>query len=200
MRNLRLDGSVPRLTERVVALGAMAGRDQPVLEADDFALRPWVSGDASEVEAAYADAGIQQWHARSMSSDEADAWIRSWHRRWSEETAAGWAIARPAQLLGQISLREIHGEDGLARLSYWVVPAARGRGVATRALATLTRWAFEDLGLHRIELMHSTQNPVSCRVAAAVGYAWEGTKRREALHPDGWHDMHLHARLSDEAG
>jgi hypothetical protein len=25
--------------------------------------------------------------------------------------------------------------------------------------------------------------------------ALEGTKRSAILHPDGWHDMHLHARV-----
>jgi hypothetical protein len=34
--------------------------------------------------------------------------------------------------------------------------------------------------------------------AENAGYAMEGTKRGEALHPDGWHDMHLHGRLSSD--
>jgi len=41
-------------------------------------------------------------------------------------------------------------------------------------------------------------NPASCRVAGNAGYGFEGIKRREALHADGWHDMHLHARLIDD--
>jgi RimJ/RimL family protein N-acetyltransferase len=41
-------------------------------------------------------------------------------------------------------------------------------------------------------------NPASCRVAHHAGYPFEGIKRREALHTDGWHDMHLHARLIDD--
>jgi RimJ/RimL family protein N-acetyltransferase len=49
-----------------------------------------------------------------------------------------------------------------------------------------------------LELTHSTVNPVSCRVAVSAGYRLEGTKRRAGLHADGWHDMHLHARLVDD--
>jgi RimJ/RimL family protein N-acetyltransferase len=63
----------------------------------------------------------------------------------------------------------------------------------------LTTWAFGELRLHRLELSHSTVNPASCRVAENAGYAMEGIKRGEALHADGWHDMHLHARLCDDA-
>jgi [ribosomal protein S5]-alanine N-acetyltransferase len=33
-------------------------------------------------------------------------------------------------------------------------------------------------------------------VAAKAGYKLEGTKRSGLLHADGWHDMHLHARIA----
>ena len=134
-----------------------------------------------------------------MTEDEARAWIESWSARWTQESAGGWAIASASGVLGQISLRRIDLMDGIGEVSYWVMPAARGRLVATRALCALTGWALEDLHLHRIELTHSVLNPASCRVAEHAGYRIEGIKRGEALHADGWHDMHLHARLVDDA-
>lgn len=70
--------------------------------------------------------------------------------------------------------------------------------MATTALSALTTWAFNQLNLHRMELNHSTMNPASCRVAENAGYLLEGTKRSEALHSDGWHDMHLHACITDD--
>jgi RimJ/RimL family protein N-acetyltransferase len=84
---------------------------------------------------------------------------------------------------------------GVAECTYWVLPAARGRGVATGATLAMAHWALHDLGLHRLELQHSTANPASCRVAAKAGFGLEGTRRSAMRHPDGWHDMHLHARL-----
>jgi ribosomal-protein-alanine N-acetyltransferase len=70
--------------------------------------------------------------------------------------------------------------------------------VATRALCALSDWAFDDLGLHRLALLHATRNAGSCRVAHRGLYVAEGTLREQALHPDGWHDMHLHARLATD--
>jgi len=32
-----------------------------------------------------------------------------------------------------------------------------------------------------------------------ISFVLEGTMLGEALHADGWHDMHLHARLSGDA-
>ncbi|TWJ21843.1 acetyltransferase (GNAT) family protein [Micromonospora endolithica] len=76
-----------------------------------------------------------------------------------------------------------------------MLPHARGHRVATRALTALTTWSFDVLGLHRLELSHSTANPASCRVAQGAGWPAEGTARGEGHHTDGWHDMHRHARL-----
>jgi RimJ/RimL family protein N-acetyltransferase len=44
-------------------------------------------------------------------------------------------------------------------------------------------------------LNHSTRNNASCRVAVKSGFLLEGTKRSDAVHSDGRHDMHLHARI-----
>jgi RimJ/RimL family protein N-acetyltransferase len=149
--------------------------------------------------AAYADPGIQRWHTRSMDADEAAAWVASWSGRWEDETGAGWALERDGAVVGQLSLRSFEHGDGRSTVSYWVLPAARASGVATTALRTVAEWAFETLGLHRIEVDHSVDNPASCQVATRAGFRLEGVKRADALHMDGWHDMHLHARLSNDA-
>jgi RimJ/RimL family protein N-acetyltransferase len=189
---------VPSLLEPVVASGTMKAHVQPDIYAGDLTLRPWLPSDRSTVVAAYADPGIQQWHCRSMTNEEATDWIAHWPGRWRTETGAGWAVLDEGKVAGQISLRRLDLPSGLAEVSYWVLPAARGRRVAPRALAALTRWSFGTLGLHRIEVSHSTRNQASCRVAWHAGFMPEGTKRAELLHTDGWHDMHLHARLATD--
>jgi ribosomal-protein-alanine N-acetyltransferase len=190
---------MPQLVGPVVAAGTLRRTSQPLLHVDELQLRPWRPDDAPGVVLAYDDPAIRRWHLRSVSVEEVRSWLDRWARRWSEETGASWAVTRDAvDLLGQVSLRTLSLAEGQAEVSYWVLPAARGRAVAPRALDALTTWATHDLGLHRLELAHSTANAASCRVALKAGYVLEGTKRREALHADGWHDMHLHARLATD--
>jgi len=112
------------------------------------------------------------------------------HRR-----KGSWAVVRAQALVGRVTLTRLMLEGGQAEVTYWTVPVARGTGVAPAAVEAVAAWAF-DLGLQRLELQHSTQNSASCRVAEKSGFALEGTKRRAGLHQDGWHDMHLHARLA----
>ncbi|WP_249667347.1 GNAT family N-acetyltransferase [Cellulomonas fengjieae] len=189
---------MPRLTPPAITPGTLRDLDQPVLRADGVVLRPWQADDAATVATAYDDPGIRRWHDRAMSADEADAWVASWAGRWRDETGGGWAITTAEEVVGQISLRSLDHGDGRSDVSYWVLPGARGRGVATTALRTVGTWAFGVLGLHRIEVDHSVDNPASCAVATRAGYRLEGTKRGDALHADGWHDMHLHARVAGD--
>ncbi|GIH19008.1 acetyltransferase [Rugosimonospora africana] len=171
---------------------------QPEIDANGLLIRPWRPSDRSAVVAAFADPAIQRWHCRSMTDEEAAGWISSWPRRWRDETDAAWAVLDAATVVGQIGLRRVDLAEGVASVSYWVLPDARGRRIAPRALGTLATWSFRTLGLHRLQLSHSTANRASCRVAQHAGFVPEGTKRGEARHADGWHDMHLHARLSTD--
>jgi RimJ/RimL family protein N-acetyltransferase len=173
----------------------MAASSQPEIKANGIRLRPWRASDRPVVTEAFADPAIQQWHCRSMTDHEAADWIDSWPARWRDETDAAWAVLDADTVVGQVGLRRVDLAEGLAAVSYWVVPPARGRRVASRALGALTDWSFRTLGLHRLALSHSTANTASCRVAQHNGFAAEGTKRGEGRHADGWHDMHLHARL-----
>ena len=212
---------MPSLTPPVIPAGRLAASTQPVLPIADSALslRPWTVADATAVIAAYADPDIRRWHGRTVDTEaEARALIERWRSAWSAESGAGWAIVRTGEaadgeggsggvsrrgpgddvVLGRIALRAIETEQGRAECAYWVMPGARGEGVATKALAALTSWAFDEVGFHRLFLVHSTVNDASCRVATKAGFAPEGVERSSLLHTDGWHDMHVHARISGE--
>ncbi|MEV2242262.1 GNAT family N-acetyltransferase [Micromonospora sp. NPDC049891] len=185
---------MPLLVSPALPPGSLNRHPQPTIDADKLRLRPWQPGDRDPVLAGYADPAIQRWHCRTMTPDEAHTWLVSWPHRWQAESGAGWAITNPGGVLGQISLRRLDLASGIAEVSYWVLPHARGQHVAGRALTALTTWSF-DIGLHRLELNHSTANPASCAVARRAGYPAEGIARREGRHADGWHDTHRHARL-----
>ncbi|MET4225621.1 GNAT family N-acetyltransferase [Oerskovia enterophila] len=188
---------MPILTEPTVRPGRLSAQPPPVLTGDGLTLRPWALADAPTLLAAYQDDAIQLWHARAMEDiDEAEAWIVSRHESWTHEVAGDWAVESEGAVVGRVALHHLDLHEGGGEVGYWVLPAARGRRVAPRAVGVLVDWAFGDLGLHRLRLVHSTQNEASCKVALAAGFTPEGTLRESGRHVDGWHDMHLHARLA----
>lgn len=176
----------------------MSSLEQPRLHAGDLTMRAWAPTDASAVVTAYEDVEIQRWHARTMTPDEALGWTTSWNERWLSETAASWAIVDSADaLLGRVGVQGVNAAEGVASVAYWVVPVARRRQVATRAVLALNDWCMRDMGFHRLQLHHSVHNDGSCGVAQRAGYTLEGTLRGHALHADGWHDMHVHSLVAD---
>lgn len=191
---------MPDLTAPVLPAHAFSRAPQPTVAiGDGLLLRPFRTGDAPAVHAVFQDPVMHRWHLRSARcAEEAAEWIAQWHAAWAEDGEAHWAVAEDGgagRLLGRVALREVRLADGAAEVAYWTAPEARGRGVAARATAALARWALEETGFHRLELLHAVANEASCRVAARTGFVLEGTKRRAGLHRDGWHDMHLHARV-----
>jgi RimJ/RimL family protein N-acetyltransferase len=189
---------MPRLISPVVPAGRMRQMPQPVLTtAEGLTLRPWRPSDAGAVVTAYRDPDISYWHRRGVGSeDEARELIAGWNRSWLAETAGCWAVAGgdPDEVLGRVTVRDVNLAGGHGEIGYWVLPTARGGGIAARAVREASRWALDDLGLHRLQLGHSVANPASCRVADKAGFSLEGTLRSALLHRDGWHDLHLHAR------
>jgi RimJ/RimL family protein N-acetyltransferase len=70
------------------------------------------------------------------------------------------------------------------------------QGYATDAVRTRTRFAFEQLGLHRIS--GHTVNPAMRRVYEKCGYQHEGTARKLRWRHGRWLDAELYAILEDD--
>ena len=134
-----------------------------------------------------------------MSLAEAESWIDYESARWGQEHGGSWAVDRLGSLVARVGIGGVSLEEARAGVTYWVLPEARGQGLAARALGAVADWAFDAVGFHRLEVDHSTKNAASCRVAAKAGFVPEGIMRSRALHLDGWHDMHVHGLLAEDA-
>lgn len=186
----------------VVPAGRLSTGGQPVFDlGHGFELRPWGRDDADVLAESCRDPEIQQWNRPGhLSPAEAAAKIESWGQRRLAEQAVIWAISPLGDggPVGLIGLADIDLHGGSAEFLYWLLPRGRGHGLMTRATDRISRWALDDLGLHRLRITHSVANTASCQVATQAGFALEGTMRSALLHADGWHDEHLHARVQGD--
>jgi RimJ/RimL family protein N-acetyltransferase len=169
------------------------------LPAGELLLRPWREDDADAVWTAVQDPALRRWNDTGSGSREDVTALLARRRDWSAGDHASFAVVSAAELLGSVSLHSIDRTQGNAEIGYWTVPAARGRGVAGRAVDAVCSWAFPALQLDRIELFHAVENVASGRVAEKAGFTCEGRLRRSHRYGDGVrHDELLWSRLAGD--
>jgi RimJ/RimL family protein N-acetyltransferase len=173
------------------------------LKADGFTLRPWEAGDVPAVTAACQDPEIVRWLPiipSPYTEDDAREFLEQSRLSWELGEAYGFALVdEQGELLGSIAMRILRFSTG--HIGYWVTPGARGRGIATTALKTLCRWAIDDLGLKRLELMTDPENIASQRVAEKAGFRHEGIRRSALEYRDGTRrDSLMFSLLPEELG
>ncbi|MHA6763807.1 GNAT family N-acetyltransferase [Streptacidiphilus sp. PAMC 29251] len=176
-------------------------RDQ-LTTSTGLTLRRWDDTDATAVLAAFAPAEMVRQAGRPIL-DAADAllWLADRRRDWDGRTGYSWAVVdHRATVLGSVTVSSVDRRHDTGWVSYWIVESARGRGVAAAAAGALCGWAFEDLGLFRLELGHRTNNPASCRVAERAGFKVEGLERAKLRYGEKRYDVELHARLATDPG
>ena len=169
------------------------------LRDDTVVLRPLVAADAPDLVAAATDPDIVRWTylAEGLTTDGAHQLVRRSenHRRSGFLIRFVIADAADGRFLGTIGVRP--GEGGRGETFYWLAPAARGRGAATRALNLLSSWAFASLGLARLHALVIDGNAASERVLGRAGYVNEGLLRSyepvQGVRPD----MTIWSRLPD---
>jgi RimJ/RimL family protein N-acetyltransferase len=184
-------------------MAALAFPDPPLAD-EAVLLRPWVADDVPEQIMAFADPSVQRysWPA-TRAYTEADAREFFAHqdearRRGEELHFALAAPVDPAVVVGGGSLYGVDLEQGRAAVGYWLVPACRGRGVATHATRLMAEYAFTVLGVARLELTCGPDNEASQRVALRCGFTREGTLRSHMAFKGGRRDTVMFSLLPGE--
>ena len=149
-------------------------------------LRPWRIEDVPAVTAACQDAEIARWLAFVPEPyTEADARFYVQDCIDAPEERKPFAItdAETGEVIGSIDMHINRMQTG--HIGYWLAAEARGRGLTTAALRALSRWAIEELGLGRVELVTDPDNIASQRVAEKAGFQREGILRSILVNRDG---------------
>jgi RimJ/RimL family protein N-acetyltransferase len=105
----------------------------------------------------------------------AEEWIKSQPSRNEKGEVVAFAITRTedGMLLGAIDLN-ICREHERAELGYWIGKPYWGNGYCTEAARAVVDYAFETLGLNRVEACHFANNEASGRVMRNIGMRYEG--------------------------
>jgi RimJ/RimL family protein N-acetyltransferase len=174
----------------------------PTLPTERLILRPFSLADAPAVQQLAGDRQVAETTANIPHPYEdgmAEAWIGRHEQGFAKDESATWAmVAKPGgPPLGAISLM-LNLANAYAELGYWVGRPYWNHGYCTEAAAAVVKYAFEDLGLNRVQARHMTRNPASGRVMQKIGMAHEGKLRQQARRWGVFEDLEMYAILLEE--
>jgi ribosomal-protein-alanine N-acetyltransferase len=122
-------------------------------------------------------------------------------REWSRDRMYAFLVLPRSDdaPLGRVTLSDIaRGAQLSASLGYWVDARSQGLGYATEAAEAALRFAFETLGLHRVQAAVMPENDPSRRVLEKLGFREEGFARGYLRIAGTWRDHRIFAITREE--
>ena len=101
--------------------------------------------------------------------------IRNWVASYTNPNYYKWAIClkeNPGQVIGDISIVEIHEEDSSCEIGYVLGKAYWGRGMMTEALKAVLYFCFTQAGFQKVRARYASLNPASGRVMEKAGMSY----------------------------
>lgn len=176
--------------------------NRPSLQTPRLLLRPFAPEDAPAVTRLAGDREIASNTAtvpHPYEQEMADAWIAGQEEAFDEGRSVIFAVVERAsnELVGTVALVIGAGQER-AELGYWVGRPYWGKGYCTEAAREVVRFAFEELGMHRVYAHHFTRNAASGRVMQKLGMRHEGHLRGHVLKWGVHEDIEVYGILAAE--
>lgn len=175
--------------------------DDLEISSGDLVLRRFAVADLADLVEASNDSLIHLWLPLPTPYTEKHA--KSFIGEYSKELlVSGRGLLRAIDVNGRFGGSiDIKKSDWVARtceISYWSAPWARGRGVMTSALETLTKWILSEQGMERVEVRVATSNIASQRVADKAGFIREGIARNAGFIHAGRVDLVIFSMVAGD--
>jgi RimJ/RimL family protein N-acetyltransferase len=130
--------------------------------------------DLPAIEAGSRDSDVLRWIGPPEGTAEEILALNQ--ARWLAGSPT-FAICDPDDAcLGHVWVNRGTKDPAVGYVGYWLLPAARGRGLATRAVRLVVAWAVEALGLAEVRLVTEPGNRRSQAVAERSGFVRTGLR------------------------
>jgi RimJ/RimL family protein N-acetyltransferase len=156
-------------------------------------LREWTPADVPTMAANLDDPAIARWTRvpSPYTREHAEAYMAELEERRvaGSEHSLAVVAADDGDVVGALNLRITSREHRRAEIATAFFAHGRGRGLAHRAGRLLARYAFDEIGIARLEAVVAADNDAVQRATARAGFARETTLRSYVEQGDRRIDM-----------
>jgi len=163
--------------------------DPVTLTTDRLLLRPLDPSDVDAVHAGCQDPEIPRWTPvpSPYLREHAEDFVREASANgWRDDTMYNFGVftheGTLVSSMGLVHLASLYTVGRQAELGYWTAKEQRGRGYTVEAARAVIGWAFDGLGVERLDWVAEAGNVPSRAVAQRLGFTMEGTLRGKIVH------------------
>lgn len=127
-----------------------------------------------------------------------DGWLAAQQQEPRASYVFAVSIVDTGQFIGLIGLKLGEAKYRFGEVWYKIHVDHWRNGYATEMLQRLLVFAFNELGLHRVEAGCAVDNLASAAVLEKAGMTREGRKRKKLPIRGAWHDNYLYAILEED--
>ncbi len=138
------------------------------------------------------------WVDNSRSIEDSKAFIQNSLQQFAHNEGFQLGIWYRGKLAGGIGYHPINWANRKVEIGYWLGEAFQGKGLMTKACSTLVTYAFDELGLHKVEIHCATENIRSCAIPKRLGFTQEGILRDAEWLYDHFVDLVVFGMLARE--
>lgn len=170
---------------------------------DDIELRIYEERHAQEVAEVIDQnrAYLRQWLPwvdDSRTVEDSRVFIRSALRQFADNEGFQLGIWYRGKFAGGIGYHPINWANRKVEIGYWLAEPMQGKGIMTKACQTLIAYAFDELGLNKVEIHCATGNIRSCAIPKRLGFTQEGILREGEWLYDHFVDLAVFGMLARE--
>lgn len=173
--------------------------EMKALETERLTLRRITKKDAADMYEYAKNPDVSKyltWSAHESLS-YTSGYIRFLQKKYRKGEFFDWGveIKDTGKFIGTCGFTYIDFQNKKAEIGYVLNPKYHNCGYATECVSRVIEYAFEDLGLHRIEARIMDGNIASERVIKKSGFSEEGTAADEMFIKNAYKTIHHYALI-----
>ena len=172
-----------------------------IIETDRLILRKWRLEDVSDIVEGLNNLNVTKWLAQvPFPYTEEDA--KNFVNKSIENNLYNFAIVLKEEnkVIGGTQITNINYVHGTAGGGIWLNEKYQGKGYGTEAFGARIKYAFEELGLRRLENGYFKGNEKSHKMQLKFGYKDEGIRRKKFISQStkNYEDEYITGLLKEE--
>jgi len=171
----------------------------PILETERVILRQIIDSDIENVFEGLSHPDIIKYYGISFDSLEATKEQMTWFADLEKnKTGIWWAICAKddGKFIGAGGLNDLSLENKKAEIGFWLLPEYWGKGIMTETIPLIINYAFNNIGLHRIEGFVEPENSNCKNALAKLSFILEGTMQDCEIKNGKFISLDVYAKLN----